>query len=115
MSEYMGMIYGKYDAKSGGFLPGGGSLHLPMTPHGPDAGVFDKHSVEGAQSPEYFTGGLAFMFETTHILKVSVPALSSPLLQRDYTDCWKGLKCNFAIDGESKDDCDEMERKRARK
>lgn len=27
MSEYMGMIWGEYDAKKGGFVPGGSSLH----------------------------------------------------------------------------------------
>jgi homogentisate 1,2-dioxygenase len=30
MSEYMGNISGKYDAKEGGFLPGYGSLHSLM-------------------------------------------------------------------------------------
>ena len=51
MCEYMGMIYGVYDAKSGGsgkkgekpttgFVPGGGSLHSPMQAHGPDHGTF---------------------------------------------------------------------------
>ena len=42
MSEYMGLIYGVYEAKEGGFLPGGASLHSMMTPHGPDAQAFDK-------------------------------------------------------------------------
>ena len=40
MSEFMGNIYGEYDAKpSGGFEPGCSSLHLTMTPHGPEAKV----------------------------------------------------------------------------
>ena len=49
MCEFMGMVYGCYDAKGGsagngagkkptGFVPGGASLHSPMTAHGPDAG-----------------------------------------------------------------------------
>ena len=42
MSEFMGLIYGVYEAKEGGFLPGGASLHSMMTPHGPDAEAFDK-------------------------------------------------------------------------
>ena len=42
--EFMGMIYGVYDAKGGstgkdgkpkGFVPGGASLHSPMSAHGP--------------------------------------------------------------------------------
>ncbi|MEO7539620.1 MAG: homogentisate 1,2-dioxygenase, partial [Pyrinomonadaceae bacterium] len=35
MSEYMGLIYGAYDAKEEGFVPGGGSLHNQMSAHGP--------------------------------------------------------------------------------
>ena len=41
MSEYMGLITGSYEAKEGGFQPGGGSLHSMMTPHGPDAACFE--------------------------------------------------------------------------
>lgn len=44
MSEFMGLIKGHYEAKEGGFLPGGGSLHSSMTPHGPDADCFEKAS-----------------------------------------------------------------------
>jgi homogentisate 1,2-dioxygenase len=36
MSELMGNIYGQYDAKPQGFVPGGMSLHNMMLPHGPD-------------------------------------------------------------------------------
>ena len=36
MSELMGNIYGHYDAKPKGFVPGGMSLHNMMLPHGPD-------------------------------------------------------------------------------
>ena len=46
MSEFMGMVYGQYDAKKGGFVPGGASLHSIMTPHGPDAATFKKASTE---------------------------------------------------------------------
>jgi homogentisate 1,2-dioxygenase len=34
MSEFMGLIYGQYDAKPDGFVPGGSSLHNCMLPHG---------------------------------------------------------------------------------
>jgi homogentisate 1,2-dioxygenase len=30
------MIYGQYDAKEEGFVPGGMSLHNIVLPHGPD-------------------------------------------------------------------------------
>ena len=44
MSEYMGLIYGAYDAKEEGFVPGGGSLHNQMSAHGPDLDAFEKAS-----------------------------------------------------------------------
>jgi homogentisate 1,2-dioxygenase len=47
MSELMGNIYGQYDAKPQGFVPGGMSLHNMMLPHGPDRDAF-----EGASNAE---------------------------------------------------------------
>lgn len=44
MSEFMGLILGSYEAKEGGFLPGGASLHSMMTPHGPDDKCFHAAS-----------------------------------------------------------------------
>lgn len=44
MSEFMGLIYGNYEAKEEGFLPGGASLHSIMTPHGPDRQCFEAAS-----------------------------------------------------------------------
>merc|ERR1712227_615756 len=69
----MGMIWGKYDAKAGGkggFCPGGASLHNCMTPHGPDAETFEKAS-NMELKPDFLDAGMAFMFETSYILKVS--------------------------------------------
>ena len=40
MSEFMGLILGKYEAKEEGFAPGGATLHSMMTPHGPDSDCF---------------------------------------------------------------------------
>lgn len=88
MSEYMGLIYGNYDAKAApepgavkdpaakktGFLPGGASLHSCMTAHGPDAASFTKASAADLQ-PVYFDQGLAFMFESTYLFKVAPSAL----------------------------------------
>ena len=37
MSEFMGLITGAHEAKAGGFVPGGASLHNCLVPHGPDA------------------------------------------------------------------------------
>ena len=44
MSELMGNIYGQYDAKPKGFIPGGMSLHNMMLPHGPDKSSFEHAS-----------------------------------------------------------------------
>ncbi len=44
MSEFMGLVYGSYEAKEEGFQAGGASLHSMMTPHGPDLDCFEKAS-----------------------------------------------------------------------
>jgi homogentisate 1,2-dioxygenase len=44
MSEFMGLIYGIYDAKPQGFTPGGFSLHNMMFPHGPDTPAYEQAS-----------------------------------------------------------------------
>ena len=63
MSEFMGLIYGRYDAKEEGFVPGGISLHNCMLPHGPDAPAFDK-ATHAELKPVKLDDTLAFMFET---------------------------------------------------
>lgn len=67
MSEYMGMIYGQYDAKAEGFVPGGGSLHSCMTAHGPDSATFVRASSVPELKPVYFNEGLAFMVRPRHL------------------------------------------------
>jgi homogentisate 1,2-dioxygenase len=94
MNEYMGLIYGEYDAKAEGFLPGGGSLHNCMSGHGPDAQTFDAAS-SARLEPKYLGDTLAFMFETRHVIRPTRFALETPALQRDYQHCWQGLKRNF--------------------
>ena len=41
--------------------------------------------------PVKFDGGLAFMFETSLLLKLTRFALDAPHRDRDYNDCWAGL------------------------
>ena len=95
MSEYMGLIFGVYDAKEEGFVPGGSSLHNCMSAHGPDTDTFAKAStVELA--PKYLADTLAFMFESSLIFHPTEFALRSELLQPGYLDCWSGLKANFS-------------------
>jgi homogentisate 1,2-dioxygenase len=40
-------------------------------------------------------GTLAFMFETRFPQRVTAYAATSPTLQADYADCWKGLAKRF--------------------
>ena len=94
MNEYMGLIFGTYDAKAEGFEPGGGSLHNCMSGHGPDAATFDAAS-KAKLEPRYIADTLAFMFETRFVIRPTRFALETPLLQRDYWRCWQGLRKNF--------------------
>ena len=94
MSEFMGLIYGQYDAKRSGFEPGGMSLHNAFVPHGPDAEVFTAAS-DAPLAPHKVDNTLAFMFETRYALRASRWALESPMLQDDYRDCWQRLERRF--------------------
>jgi len=95
MNEYMGLIFGTYDAKSEGFEPGGGSLHNCMSGHGPDAATFAQAS-SAELEPRFLGDTLAFMFETRLILRPTVAAMDAPQRQRDYWRCWQGLEKNFS-------------------
>ena len=68
MNEFMGLIFGKYDAKAEGFLPGGASLHNCMSGHGPDAETYERASTAELK-PQYLDDTLAFMFETQLVLR----------------------------------------------
>lgn len=94
MSEFMGLIYGRYDAKEEGFVPGGMSLHNMMLPHGPDAAGFEKAS-RAELAPQKLDGTLAFMFETRFPQQLTRFAAELETLQDDYVDCWKGLRKRF--------------------
>jgi homogentisate 1,2-dioxygenase len=97
MSEFMGLIYGVYDAKPNGFTPGGFSLHNTMLPHGPDADAFQKAS-SSELKPVKIANSLAFMFETRFRQRVTKYASELPELQRDYRECWSGLEKQFNLD-----------------
>ncbi|KAL4194731.1 hypothetical protein AMTRI_Chr05g69960 [Amborella trichopoda] len=96
MSEFMGLIYGGYEAKKDGFLPGGASLHSCMTPHGPDTKTFEATvSCEKSSEPFRIADTMAFMFESCLIPRICPWALESPDLDPDYYKCWVGLKSHF--------------------
>jgi homogentisate 1,2-dioxygenase len=97
MSEYMGLIYGAYDAKkAGGFVPGGASLHNCMVPHGPDQATYEKAMKDPCDMPTYYDQGMAFMFESCLPMKVTPQAMhDSSWRDDDYETCWEGLDCQF--------------------
>ncbi len=96
-SEFMGLVHGQYDAKAGGFAPGGASLHNCMSGHGPDAASFEKASAADTSKPDHITDTMAFMFETRRVIRPTLQALESSQLQSDYHDCWTGLRKHFQI------------------
>lgn len=94
MSEFMGLVYGEYDAKPGGFKPGGASLHNSMVPHGPDEESYAK-ATSAKLAPQKLDNTLAFMFESRYRFIPTAFALKSPLRDVNYADCWAGLKDQF--------------------
>jgi homogentisate 1,2-dioxygenase len=95
MSEFMGLIYGVYDAKPQGFVPGGISLHNCMSGHGPDADTFEKASTADLSRPTRIEDTMAFMFESRYVIRPTRYALESAQLQQEYYRCWQGLQRNF--------------------
>jgi len=94
MSELMGNIYGVYDAKPKGFIPGGISLHNMMLPHGPDRNAFEEAS-NAALKPEKLDNTMSFMFETRFPQHLTRFAAKEAPLQDDYIDCWSDLAKKF--------------------
>jgi homogentisate 1,2-dioxygenase len=90
MSEFMGLVYGAYDAKAGGFAPGGASLHNRMSGHGPDLASYEAASAADLK-PHKIENTLAFMIETRFVIRTTDWAEQTPLRQGDYDDCWSGF------------------------
>jgi homogentisate 1,2-dioxygenase len=98
MSEFMGLIFGDYDAKAGdGFRPAGASLHNVMSAHGPDSATFEKASNAALQPQKVGEGSMAFMFESSLMLGVTEWALNACLkVQEDYSrHSWSDLEPHF--------------------
>jgi homogentisate 1,2-dioxygenase len=85
MSEAMGLIHGAYDAKEGGFAPGGLSLHNLMSGHGPDVDSWQKASAAELK-PVKIDNTMAFMVETCWPYRPTRFALDHA--QSDYDNCW---------------------------
>lgn len=95
MSEFMGVIRGSYEAKdSSMFGPGWCTLHPVMSGHGPDTISFAEASdpTQAPQTPvKVAVGSLAFMFETSKMLKLTTWAVDSEHRDSNYYQCWRGL------------------------
>jgi homogentisate 1,2-dioxygenase len=98
MNEFMGLIYGEYDAKAEGFLPGGASLHNCMTGHGPDAATFERMS-NAELKPIKIDDTMAFMFETRFVCRTTRFAMEGNTRQPDYYEVWQDLRKNFTGNG----------------
>ncbi|MDE3162944.1 MAG: homogentisate 1,2-dioxygenase [Acidobacteriota bacterium] len=94
MNEFMGLVFGAYDAKAEGFVPGGASLHNCMAGHGPDAETFER-ATNAELKPHYLDNTLAFMFETQLVVHPTAFAMQTRILQHEYFECWQGLKKRF--------------------
>ena len=90
MSEFMGLIYGVYDAKPQGFLLAASACTIACCRTGPTRSL--RSCQQGELKPVKLTGTMAFMFETRFPQRVTEYAAKSSTLQDDYADCWKGLK-----------------------
>jgi homogentisate 1,2-dioxygenase len=99
MSEYMGNIFGSYEAKALAFPPGAGSLHSCMAAHGPDVNAFNASS-SAADTPVVLPDGISFMFETTYYIKLTDWAITTDIIDQDYYKCWQGLESHFSMSSE---------------
>jgi homogentisate 1,2-dioxygenase len=90
MSEFMGLIHGTYDAKQGGFAPGGASLHNCMSAHGPDRATYES-AIAATLAPHKIENTMAFMFESRWVIRPTRFAAEAPFLQPDYDACWTGF------------------------
>lgn len=96
MSEFMGLIFGKYEAKEEGFAPGGASLHSMMTPHGPDRDCFEKATEADLKPQRVADGTMAFMFESS--MSMALTNWGNETCQKvdhDYYKVWQPLQKHF--------------------
>ena len=91
MSEFMGLVRGVYDAKAGGFAPGGASLHNCMNGHGPDRESYEQ-AIASNLDPRKIEDTLAFMFESRWVIAPTRFATETPLAQLDYDACWADFR-----------------------
>ena len=94
MSEFMGLLQGRYEVRAAGFRPGGAHLHNCLAAHGADPAQFEASSVE-EQKPVYMDGFTAFMIESRYPFQLTPQALDAPHRQPDYDAVWRGFTRHF--------------------
>ncbi|KAI3384822.1 hypothetical protein SNEBB_009075 [Seison nebaliae] len=90
MSEFMGLIFGAYEAKPNQLLPGGGTLHSMGTPHGPDADCFKKASSDELKPERVAEDTQSFMFESC--LSIVLTKTARLMADETYSSCWDALQ-----------------------
>ena len=98
MSEFMGLISGDYDAKTGdGFRPGSASLHNIMSAHGPDAATHAVASNVDLRPIKVGDKSMAFMFESSLMIGVTEWGLKHcQKVQEEYNkESWLPLEVHF--------------------
>ena len=71
----------------------GASLHVCMSPHGPDVASYTASIDVDTRVPQRLPSStMAFMFEVSQTPRVMLSALHSPAREQDYLACWIGLK-----------------------
>ncbi|GBP96227.1 Homogentisate 1,2-dioxygenase, partial [Eumeta japonica] len=92
MSEFMGLILGRYEAKEEGFAAGGATLHSMMTPHGPDASCFNAASAAELKPQKIAENTQAFMFESSLSMAITRWGIDTcQKLDHSYYKCWQAL------------------------
>lgn len=91
MSEFMGNIYGQYDAKDAKFEVGGVSIHNQMTPHGPDVKSWNQEITRDSEKPYKLSNTLSFMLESNEIWVPTEAYFKHQSFQNNYGDCWQGF------------------------
>jgi homogentisate 1,2-dioxygenase len=94
MSEFMGLLYGVYDAKIGAVRSRRDFAHSTMLPHGPDNDAFER-ATNATLAPHKLEGTLAFMFETRFRQRITPFAATNPALQNDYASYGHRLEKHF--------------------
>merc|ERR1719330_880659 len=94
MSEFMGLIYGSYDAKPDSFKCGASSIHNRFTPHGPDGNAVRAGSEMDTTKPERYKNTMAFMWETRLPWQPTLYALEH-MNDVEYPKCWGNIERRF--------------------